>query len=277
MQQVYKALKKRCWLFFYDLFENVVKEFKNYEIPEYKLFKGREIKIVDSTFLVYALSRIFFAKLGYCSSGQEYKPGIKLHIVLNYSRSIIEKFIETSGSMHDSRAANTLLNDIKDCILLFDKGYQNLERFVNLNNKNIVFIIPLRQKLKFNIIDEKILYYETGNVEVKIVELSNGLRVQYVKCLDFELICHDCSLQWYEIVSLYSLRWEIESLFKRLKQLWKINKPLFRNHNSIMAFICITLIAVVILEKLTEIKGWDIKQMHHIIGRKVELCLLQLK
>ena len=70
---------------------------------------------------------------------------------------------------------------------------------------------------------------------------------------------------------------EIESLFKRLKQLWKINKPLFRNHNSIMAFICITLIAVVILEKLTEIKGWDIKQMHHIIGRKVELCLLQLK
>ena len=101
------------------------------------------------------------------------------------------------------------------------------------------------------------LYYETGNVEVKIVELSNGLRVLYVKCLDFELICNDCSLQWYEIASLYSFRWEIESLF--------------RNHNSIMAFICITLIAVVILDKLTEINGCDIKQIHHKIGRKVEL------
>lgn len=277
VQQVYKALKKRCWLFFYELFEHVVKELKNFEIPECRLFRGREIKIADSTFLVYALSRIFFAKLGYCSSEQEYKTGIKLHVVLNYSRGMIEKFIETGGNTHDSKAANTLLKDIKDCVLIFDKGYQNIERFAGLNNRNVVFIIPLRQKLKFGIIDEKVIHYETGNVEVKTVELFNGLRVQYVKCLDFEIICNDCSLQWYEIVSLYSFRWEIESLFKRLKQLWKINKPLFRNHNSIMAFICITLIAVAVLDKLTEIMGWDIKQIHHKIGRKVELCLLQLE
>ena len=104
------------------MFEHFVTKFKNYEIPEYKLFKGREIRIVDSTFLVYALSRIFFAKLGYCSSEQEYKPGIKLHIVLNYSRSTIEKFIETGGNTHDSRAADILLKDIKDCILVFDKA-----------------------------------------------------------------------------------------------------------------------------------------------------------
>lgn len=212
VQQVYKALKKRCWWFFYEAFAQVVKGFKDYEVPYHRLFKGKEIKIIDSTFLVYALSRIFFAKLGYCPSEQEYKPGIKLHVIL-----------------------------------------------------------------KFNIIDEKILYYETGNVEVKIVELSNGLRVRYVKCLDFELICNDCSLQWYEIVSLYSFRWEIESLFKRLKQLWKINKPLFRNHNSIMAFICITLIAVIVFEKLLTMIGADRKEMHHIIGRKIELCLLQLE
>lgn len=192
VQQVYKALKKRCWWFFYEAFAQVVKGFKDYEVPYHRLFKGKEIKIIDSTFLVYALSRIFFAKLGYCPSEQEYKPGIKLHVILNYSKDMI-------------------------------------------------------------------------------AELSNGLRVRYVKCLDFELICNDCSLQWYEIVSLYSFRWEIESLFKRLKQLWKINNPLFRNHNSIMAFICITLIAVIVFEKLLTMIGADRKEMHHIIGRKIEL------
>ena len=275
VQQVYKALKKRCWLFFYEAFEQVVKEVKNYDAPSYKLFKGKEIKIIDSTFLVYALPRIFFAKIGYCPSEKEYKPGIKLHILLNYSKGITEKFIETSGSVHDSRVADSILKDVKDCVLLFDRGYQKIERFVNLTNRNVIFIIPLRQKLKFKVIEEKTLQFEAGNVEIKTVELTNGLRVRYIKCLDFELICNDCSLQWYEIVGLYSFRWEIEKLFKRLKQLWKINKPLFRNHNSIMAFISITLMAVIILEKIAQLMELNTVRTYHVIGRKIEACLVQ--
>lgn len=275
VQQVYKALKKRCWLFFYEAFEQVVKEAKGNEAPAYKLFKGKEIKIIDSTFMAYALSRIFFAKIGYCPSEKEYKAGIKLHILLNYSKNIIEKFIETSGSVHDSRVADSVLKEVKDCVLLFDKGYQKIERFVSLTNRNVIFIVPLRQKLKFNVIEEKTLNFETGSVEIKTVELTNGLRVQYIKCLDFELICNDCSLQWYEIVGLYSFRWEIEMLFKRLKQLWRINKPLFRNHNSIMAFICITMIAVIILEKIAQSMELSTVRTYHVIGRKIEACLVQ--
>ncbi len=68
VQQVYKALEKRCWLFFYEAFEQIVRKVKQQEAQPHRLFQGKEIKIVDSTFLVYALSRIFFAKLGYCSS-----------------------------------------------------------------------------------------------------------------------------------------------------------------------------------------------------------------
>ena len=274
VQQVYKALKNRCWLFFYEAFEQIVKEIKGHETPTYRLFKGKEVKIIDSTFLVYALSRIFFAKFGYAPSEKKYKPGIKLHVLFNYSKDTIEKFIETPGNVHDSRVADTVLKDVQDCILLFDKGYQSLKRFVHLTNRNIIFIIPLKKKLKLKVFDEKILNFETGDVTVKLVELSNGLRVQYVKCLDFELLCNDCSLQWYEIVTLYSFRWEIELLFKRLKQSWKINQPLFRNYNSIMAFICMTLIAVVVLEKIAQIMEQEVMQLYHVTGRKIEACLV---
>ena len=274
IQQVYKALKKRCWWFFYDAFHQVTKELTGREVPHHRLFKGKEIKIIDSTFLEFALTRIFFAKIGYCASDKTYKPGIKLHVLLNYSKESIEKFIETSGNVHDSKVADTVLKDVKNCVLLFDKGYQNLERFIELDNRNVIFVIPLRKKLRFKVIDEKNLHYETGDIVVKIVELTNGLRAQYIKNDEFELICNDCSLQWYEIISLYAFRWEIESLFKRLKQLWKINKPLFRNHNSIMAFICITLIAVLVLEKLSEQFHYNIMSMYHKVGRKIEACLV---
>jgi hypothetical protein len=273
VQQVYKALDSRCWMFFYEAFHQISSRL-NIGSPEHKLFKGREIKILDSTFLTYALSRIFFAKLGYCSSEQKYAPGIKLHTLFNYSTDSVEDFIETSGNVHDSRVADTLLKTFKNCVILFDKGYQNLNRFQNLTDKEVLFVIPLRQKLKFKVLDEKILYYETGNVITNIVELTNGLRVRYVNIDGFELICNDCSLQWYEITTLYSFRWEIEELFKKLKQTWTINKPLFRNQNSIMAFICITLMAITVLTKICQKFEYESHSYHHILGREIEAYLI---
>jgi transposase len=274
VQQVYKALQKRCWFFFYEAFEQIVQEVKGHETASHKLFKGKEIKIIDSTFLVYALSRIFFAKIGYAASDKAYKPGIKLHVLLNYSKEVVEKFIETSGNVHDSKVADTVLNNVRDCVLLFDKGYTKLERFKWLTNRNVIFVIPPRANLSTKPIEEKTISHEGGDVEIKVVELSNGMRVQYIKHGDFELICNDCSLQWYEVVTLYSFRWEIESLFKRLKQLWKINKPLFRNTNSIMAFICITMIAVVVLEKIAQEMESEIVPIYHLIGRQIEAHLI---
>jgi hypothetical protein len=129
VQQVYKALKKRCWWFFYEVFHQVSSNANS--APEHMLFKGREIKILDSTFLTYALSRIFFAKIGYCSSEQKYASGIKLHVLFNSSKNVIDNFIETSGNVHDSRVANTLLKNIDNCVLLIDKGYQNLRRLAS--------------------------------------------------------------------------------------------------------------------------------------------------
>jgi hypothetical protein len=274
VQQVYKALKKRCWFFFYESFHLVSKELRNKESLSYRVFKGKEIKIIDSTFLTYALSRIFFAKFGYNPSEKKYHPGIKLHVLLDYSKNIIENFIETSGNTHDSKVADTVLKDVEDSILLFDKGYQNLKRFLELDSRNVTFIIPLRKKLKFEILETRKLDFETGEVIIQKIRLTNGMIIQYIKCLEFELLCNDCSLQWYEIVNLYSFRWEIESLFKKLKQLWKINKPLFRNHNSIMAFICITLMAAMIIEHISFNESIEIEQLYHTIGRKIEACLV---
>ena len=273
-QQVYKAIQHRCWFFFYEAFHQAVKLVFRREVPAHRLFQGKEIKIMDSTFLTYALSRLFIAKFGYCSSEKCYKPGIKLHTLLNYSREQVESFLETGGNTHDSRVADTLLKDSRDCVLLIDKGYQNLERFLELTSRNVTFIIPLKQNLKMQVLDEKVLSYETGDVVIRIVELKNGLRVLHIDCDGFAVLCNDCSLQWYEVIALYSFRWEIELVFKQLKQAWHINDPLFRNYNSIMAFICITLTAVVILQELAKQLGGRLVETHHIIGRKIEACLV---
>jgi hypothetical protein len=246
----------------------------NKEPIMHRIFKKRSIKIADSTFLEYCIERLFFSKFGYSSAEKAYKQGIKLHVLYDYSMDNIEKFIETSANTHDSRVADNLLSDIKDCILLIDKGYQKLNRFVSLDSKGVKFIIPFKSNLKYTVLETNIIHYETGNVSIETIELSNGLRVRKINVLGFELITNDLSLQWYEIVALYEIRWEIELLFKKLKQLWRINKPLFRNHNSIMSFICITLMAALILKELAVQFHIEENKLFHNMARKVSALLI---
>jgi len=250
------------------------KKLRNKEPATHRLFRGKNVKIADSTFLEYCVSRLFFAKLGYCPTERAYKQGIKIHTLFDYSHNMIEKIIETSGNTHDSRVADNLLSEIKECILLIDKGYHKLKRLVKLDKKNITFIIPFKSNLKYIVLETKILHFETGDVTIEKIELSNGFRVMKVNVLGFVLITNDFSLQWYEVVTLYEIRWEIELLFKKIKQLWTINKPLFRNHNSIMSFICITLMAALILNELAKQFFIDKDTLYHTISRKISAYLV---
>ena len=146
VQQVFKSLQHKCWWFFYEAFHILSKQCRNKNSFSHRLFKDREIKIADSTFLEYCIERLFFAKFGYAAADKAYKQGIKLHVLYDYSKDAIEKCIETSANTHDSKVADTLFSEIKDCILLIDKGYQKLKRFASLDAKNVTFIIPVRTK-----------------------------------------------------------------------------------------------------------------------------------
>jgi hypothetical protein len=274
VQHVYKALKKRCWWFFYEAFHQVSATLKERSPSAARLFHGREIKALDSTFLEYAIERLFYARFGYSSSDHQYKEGIKLHVLYSYSHDLPEKILETPANVHDSKIADALVNTLTDCILLIDKGYHQLARYKMLHEHRVTFVIPCKKNMTYVTITTQNLPFETGDVIIKKVKLSNDLEVQHISVAGFELLCNDLSLQWYEIAGLYSFRWEIENLFKKLKQHWRINKPLFRNHNSIMAFICITMIAMIILEKICEQEQWEFTPTLHTIGREIEAHLL---
>jgi len=273
VQHVYKALKKRCWWFFYEAFHQVVAKLQGREPLVDKLFRNREVRIIDSTFVEVAMTRLFFARFGYCSTEKRYKEGMKLHVLLNYSQDLVEDFVETPASVHDSRVADTLLRSVSECVLLMDKGYHKLERYQALDRRGVTFIIPFKQRSSYDMLEERELDFDGAAVTCKIVRLSNGLKVQLTSVEGFELICNDLSLSWYEIHALYTMRWEIENLFKRLKSGWRIDQPLFRNHNSIMSFICMTLIAYLLLERLSAELHEEILPVRLRLGRRIETCL----
>ncbi len=62
VQQVFKALKKRCWLFFQEVFLLIYEKLildtpKNFK----RFFRKKEIKILDSSFLKCPISRSYLS------------------------------------------------------------------------------------------------------------------------------------------------------------------------------------------------------------------------
>lgn len=134
IQQVYKALKNRNHDFFRELFTETL-EYVKKDIPDnfYKRFK--KIYLLDSTFLEYCVARMFFASFGYSSTLSKIVSGVKLHTLYDLSKDCIGKTKITGGRHHDSPQADSMLKDLENCIVIFDKAYHKVKRFKTLDNK----------------------------------------------------------------------------------------------------------------------------------------------
>jgi len=246
IQQVYKALKNRNHDFFRELFTTTLERVKK-DVPKQFYQRFKHIYLVDSTFLEYCLARVFFASFGYSSTLSKIVSGIKLHTLYDLPRDYIKKVKITGGKYHDSPQAESLLKDLKNCLVVFDKAYHKVKRFKKLDEQNVLFVIPLRKDI---IIKEKLIIEINVGEEKAIIthgKLSNGLQVITVKTPEITLLSNATNCNWYEIVVLYQLRTHIEVFFRMLKQELKIQQPKLRNHNSILSLTYIILLVFSIL------------------------------
>lgn len=249
IQQVYKALKKRNHDFFRELFKTTL-DFVRDKIPSSFYGRFKRIYLLDSTFMEYCIARVFFASFGYSSLLGKIASGIKLHTLYDLSRDCIEKVKITGGKYHDSPQAESLLKDLKNCIAIFDKAYHKITRFKGLDERNVLFVIPLRGKIR--IIDKMAIELEAGEEKVIVTHgtLTNGLNVIVVKTPEITLLSNAINATWYEITLLYQLRAHIEVFFRMLKQELKIHQPRLRNHNSILSLVYIILLVFSVLRWL---------------------------
>jgi hypothetical protein len=268
-QQIYKALKKRCWLFHYTALLTINLELKK-KYPKSKLFKNKEMRICDSTTLEFCVKRLYFAQKGYSNSKKKFVDGIKLHLLYNASFDTIEDVIETSANINDSSVADTLIKNIDGGFLLMDKGYFKFERLLDLNKRKVKFVIPIKSNTKYKVLSEIFL----DNVVMKKIMFDNGLVVNLVEYEKLKVITNDLSLNWEDIVFLYSCRWQIEVLFKKMKQYFSLGKPLFRNSNSILSFVCVSLICMCLVDFLSYDLGIFLNKLCILLGRSVQACLV---
>lgn len=191
----------------------------------------------DATIIPLCLSVYPWAKY------RKRKGALKLHTLLDHDGCLSGFLRMTNGKCHDINVVKYSKHGFpelpSDSILTVDKGYLDYKWLNSLNKKGVLFIIPAKKNMKYElvaqyaeaketrkiILDERIgfsNYYQEKDYpeELRLVtywykDKHGNKRIVRVLTNNFE---HAAST----IAKLYKGRWDIETFFKWIKQNLKI-------------------------------------------------------
>jgi hypothetical protein len=200
------------------------------------------------------------------------KGGIKLHSVINVDEMVPKVVWFTDAATSDHVLLSKLDLD-ENTIYVFDKGYNDYKMFKQFTCKGTGFVTRLKDNACFepvgsNEIGENI---HSGVLEDEIIELkikegkgTSKLKLRKVTFYDrvlkreFEFLTNLFEMRADMVAALYKLRWQIETLFKQLKQNFPLKYFLGDNENAIKIQIYCALIANLLMTviKKTLKRAW---------------------
>ena len=221
----------------------------------------RRLQIIDST-TITLFSNLIFKGVGRHPKTGKKKGGIKVHTVIHANEGVPSDIRFTSAATNDSFMLKpTSLN--KGDIMAMDRAYIDYEKFEQLSERGVVYVTKMKKSLKYKILKDTAYQTPDGLMEVRVQEVvftkkqKDGERLEHhariVTYVDEEkrkpisLLTNDTDLDPEEIVAIYRKRWEIELLFKQMKQNFPLKYFYGESANAIKIQIWVTLIANLLL------------------------------
>jgi len=214
----------------------------------------KQIEIFDSTTI--SLFKDILACVGRKPQNGKEKGGIKMHTVINVDEVVPKMVWFTSAATHDHVLLDKLKMDA-NTIYVFDKGYNDYKAFEKFCLNSTGFVTRIKDNAVYDVtsVDEIDDDIHSGVLEDTIIEIvvkdKNGerkLRLRKVRFYDrvlnreFEFLTNLFDIRPDLIAAIYKLRWQIELLFKQLKQNFPLRYFLGDNENAIKIQIYCALI-----------------------------------
>ena len=216
---------------------------------------NKQIEIFDSTTI--SLFKDILKCVGRNPIDGKKKGGIKVHTVINVDEAVPKLVWFTEAAKNDHILLEKLKLD-SNIIYVFDKGYNDYKAFKRFDDNNTGFVTRIKdnavyQKVQTNEIDEHI---HSGVLEDMIIEITvkentsqRKLKLRKIHFYDrilkreFEFLTNLFEMRADLVAAIYKLRWQIELLFKQLKQNFPLKYFLGDNENAIKIQIYCALIA----------------------------------
>lgn len=176
-------------------------------------------------------------------------------------------------------------------IVAMDRAYINYAKFEELIDRGVVYVTKMKKSLVFDtLVDcmdqnpdglmeyrERVVTFRKGEINhlariITYVDIKKGKHPKLVS-----LLTKDFDMPIETIVDIYRRRWQIESLFKQIKQNFPLRYFYGESANAIKIQIWVTLIANLLLSLLqcSLERSWSFSELATTV-RLVMMCYINI-
>ena len=222
----------------------------------------KRLRIIDST-TVSLFSNTIFKGVGRHPKTGKKKGGIKVHAVICANEGVPCDVQFTSVATNDSfmlAPSHYSHNEIA----AMDRAYINYAKFEELTDRGVVYVTKMKKNLNYEVLvdcmhqnpqgfmeyREQVVVFRKGDINhiariITYVDIKKGRQPKLIS-----LLTNDFDMPLETIMAIYRRRWQIESLFKQIKQNFPLRYFYGESANAIKIQIWVTLIANLLLSVL---------------------------
>ena len=243
----------------------------------------KRLYIMDSTTIT--LFKDILKGVGRNPKQGKKKGGIKAHTIIKASENVPCLIRYSEAIRHDHMFLNEVFNLVSGSIITFDKGYVDYEKYEAFTKKSIWYVTRLKDNAlykageEFDIPDTA----DSGVLKDEEIVLNYGdkkekkhrtRRIAYWDSENarvFEFITNNFELSAEKVAMIYKKRWQIELLFKQLKQNFPLKYFLGDNENAIEIQIWAAMLAnlLITLIKSKIKRGWAFSNLVSVIRQQL--------
>lgn len=222
----------------------------------------KRLRIIDST-TVSLFSNAIFKGVGRHPKTGRKKGGVKVHAVIHANEGVPCDVQFTSAATNDSFMLAPS-HYKRDEIAAMDRAYINYDKFEELTDRGVVYVTKMKKNLNYEVLvdcmhqnpqglmeyREQVVVFRKGEINhiariITYVDIKKGKQPKLIS-----LLTNDFDMALETIVAIYRRRWQIESLFKQIKQNFPLRYFYGESANAIKIQIWVTLIANLLLSVL---------------------------
>lgn len=259
------ANKRRPDGIFEEIYRNLYSKYRHELISDSRKSKHPKwmdrLQIIDST-TISLFSNLVFKGVGRHPKTGRKKGGIKVHTVIHANEGVPSDIKFTSAATNDSfmlKPSHLTQGDI----VAMDRAYIDYEKFEELTKRGVMYVTKMKKSLKYKVLEDKMYQSPDGLTEFRVqnVQFTKRLNsgetiVHQARIVTYadtnkrklvSLLTNDMDFDPRDIFDIYRQRWEIELLFKQIKQNFPLKYFYGESANAIKIQIWVTLIANLLL------------------------------
>ena len=263
------ANRHRPWQLYEQVFYQLLERVRGSVTTKHKFRFKNQLVSLDSTVIDLCISVFDWAKF------RRTKGAVKLHLVLDHDGYLPCFGVITEGKVHDVKVAHQL-TFAPGTVVVDDRGYNDYRLFARWTEQEVFFVTRMKDNAQFEVVQEHEPPQNRGILADQTIRLTGVgaqdkcphllRRVEAVRADTGDILVfltNHHQLGASTVAAIYKERWQIELLFKALKQNLKIKTFIGTSANAVKTQIWCALISMLLLRylQLRSRFGWSLSNL----------------